>query len=362
MEQLDRYERLRRRRTPAELLEEARQKSASFSAFEKDFKYMVDAMQPISAEFTANTFREGERVRNQLDKHLPSEFEAEFDFQGSVTSDTHIRIHSDIDLLALNGSFFTVDSGISPSSPYPYKQSLEDLVSMRTEASMILKREFPKVSVDDSPGKAIALEGGSLNRKVDVVIGNWWNTEIWKKYKVKMARGVRILDSKAPTTIKNKPFLHNYEIDKKDNKTLGLRKVIRLLKTLKYDAEPELRMSSYDITAVAWNMSDAALTVVEDGYLALASNALNELKNFIVDESLRNWLTVPNKTRKVFSADGAKLNDLISIHRELQNLVERIELGRPILFSGSASASLITESMLPEWREERSQVIREYSF
>lgn len=360
MEQLDRYERLRRRRTPAELLEEARQKSASFSASEKDSKYLIDAMQPIPADFTANTFAEGERVRNQLEKHLSSEFDAEFDFQGSVTSDTHIRIHSDIDLLALHGGFFTVDSGVTPASPYPYNQSLEDLKSMRAESVVILKREFPQVSVDDSPGKAIALEGGSLRRKVDVVIANWWNTELWKQYKVKMARGVRILDSKVPTTIKNKPFLHNHAIDKKDEETLGLRKVIRLLKTLKYDAEPELKLSSYDIAAVAWNMNNTALTVADDGYLQLAKNALSELKRFIANDALRNALDVPNRTRKVFGADGAKLADLIAIHDELQSLIKRIELERIISFS--KSASLLTESEMPAWREVRPESVRKYSY
>lgn len=175
-----------------------------------------------------------------------------------------------------------------------------------------------------------------------------------------MARGVRILDSKVPTTIKNKPFLHNHAIDKKDEETLGLRKVIRLLKTLKYDAEPELKLSSYDIAAVAWNMNNTALTVADDGYLQLAKNALSELKRFIANDALRNALDVPNRTRKVFGADGAKLADLIAIHDELQSLIKRIELERIISFS--KSASLLTESEMPAWREVRPESVRKYSY
>lgn len=360
MARADRFERLRSRRIPLEKIAAAKLESFSRATAGQDFSYLVDAMSPIDVQFTENTFAEGERVRNQLEKNFSPEFEAEFEFQGSVTSDTHIRIHSDIDLLSLHGGFHTLDSGVQPSNPYPYQQSLDDLVSMRTEAVRILKKEFPEVNVDAAPGKSIALEGGSLRRKIDVVIGNWWNTELWKQHKVKMARGVRILDSKGPTTIKNKPFWHNYAINKKDEETGTLRKVIRLLKTLKYDADPELKISSYDIAAIAWNMSSDALLVREDAYLPLAKNASAELKRFIDNDAVRNGLNVPNGTRKVFGSDGATLDSLKALHRELDELIARIEVERLISFS--KSASLLTESKLPSWRERRPQVVQKYSF
>lgn len=263
MARADRFDRLRSRRIPLEKIARAKLESFSASSSEQDFSYLVDAMQPIDAEFTENTFKEGIRVRDQLQENLPAKYSAEFDFQGSVTSDTHIKIHSDIDLLALHGQFVCLDLGVSANSPYSGDVT-EELRSMRLDSTRLLKSNFPAVTVADSPGKAISLEGGSLSRKIDVVIGNWWDTELWKQYKVKMARGVRIIDTKGPKLILNKPFWHNYEIDSKDKKTGGLRKVIRLLKTLKYDAEPELKISSYDIAAIAWNMLEPALSVQAD--------------------------------------------------------------------------------------------------
>jgi len=245
------------------------------------------------------------------------------------------------------------------SSPYG-GNALEELKSMRSDAARLLKSSFPAVTVDDSPGKSIALEGGSLNRKIDVVIGNWWNTELWKKHRVKLARGVRILDSKVPELIRNMPFWHNYEIDTKDKKTGGLRKVIRLLKTLKYDAEPELRISSYDIAAIAWNMSETSLTVQSDAYLPLAANVRNELKRFIENEAVRSELKVPNGTRTVFGTGGATFESLRMLHAELHDLIERIEYSRIISFSRTAAA--ITRRQLPPWAERRPQVILEHSY
>jgi hypothetical protein len=237
---------------------------------------------------------------------------------------------------------------------------MDELKSMRSDAARILRSNFPAVTVDDSPGKSISLEGGSLSRKIDVVIGNWWDTELWKKYKVKMARGVRIIDTKVPELIRNKPFWHNYEIDTKDKKTGGLRKVIRLLKTLKYDGEPELKISSYDIAALAWNMSEPALTVQRGAYLPLATNARDELKRFIDNEALRNGLKVPNGTRAVFGAGGATVESLRQLHRELADLIQRIEIARIFNFSKSASAT--ASKPFPQWEERRPQIILEHSY
>jgi hypothetical protein len=239
MARADRFERLRNRRIP---MEKMAAKLESFSAAKtagEELSYLIDAMQPIDEEFTKNSFAEADRVKEQLKNNLPVQYQVAFDYQGSVTSDTHIRIHSDIDLLALHGGFVSWDDGVPLTSPYP-GNLLSELLSMRRDSAAVLKNKFPAVKVDDKPGKAISLEGGSLARKIDVIIGNWWDTELWKQYRVKMARGIQIVDTKIPKTIRNKPFWHNYEIDQKDKKTGGLRKIIRLLKTLKYDAEPEL--------------------------------------------------------------------------------------------------------------------------
>ena len=262
MARADRFERLLNRRIPMEKYAARLESFANTKAGGQELSYLIDAMQPIDEEFSKNTFTEADRVKEQLKNNLPSQYQVEFDYQGSVTSDTHIRIHSDIDLLALHGGFVSWDDGVPLTSPYPGNM-LSDLLSMRSASAVVLKSKFPAVKVDDNPGKAISLEGGSLARKIDVIIGNWWDTELWKQYRVKMARGIQIVDSKIPTTIRNKPFWHNYEIDQKDKKTRGLRKVIRLLKTLKYDAEPELKMSSYDVASIAWNMAEPALAPLQ---------------------------------------------------------------------------------------------------
>ena len=361
MARADRFDRLRTRRTPLEVITAANTRMENFSASssQREFSYLVDAMQPIDPDYTKKTFDEGERVKAMLLEYLPSQYQVTFDYQGSVTSDTHIRAYSDIDLLALHGGFVSVDFGVPISNPYQ-GSLLQDLIAMRRDSASVLKTKYPAVEVDDKPGKAISLKGGSLLRKIDVVVGNWWDTELWNKHRVKMARGIQIIDTKVPELIRNKPFWHNYAIDTKDQKTGGLRKVIRLLKTLKYDSDPEVKISSYDIAALAWNMQESLLMVRADAYVQLATNARDELKRFLDNQTVRDGLMVPNGTRKVFGAGGASVEGLRGLHRELEELLAKVN--QELLTSFSHYFHTTNNPNLPTWVEQRPRIILENSY
>src|SRR5436189_200621 len=103
MLRVDRFERQRSRRIPSEKVAARLEALSAAAVAGREFSYLVDSMQPIDEEFTNNTFAEADRVKDQLASNLGSRYSAEFDYQGSVTSDTHIRIYSDVDLLLLHG-------------------------------------------------------------------------------------------------------------------------------------------------------------------------------------------------------------------------------------------------------------------
>ena len=198
MPRSDRFQRLLERRTTLEKLAEARSTSfAAKAASTENYDYIVKSMQPIAHDYTQTTFDEGERVRSQLANGLDSRFSTTFDYQGSVTSDTHIRTYSDIDLLVMDGRFTSIDSGAPNPSPYQ-GSAIVDLTELRTASASVLKQRFPKVKVDDKPGKSIALSGGSLDRKIDVVVGNWWDTQAYEETQYKPNRGIAIIDTKVP--------------------------------------------------------------------------------------------------------------------------------------------------------------------
>src|SRR6267142_6858636 len=65
-------------------------------------RYAIGSMQPIDSEYTQRTIEERDRVEKQLaDGYRNANIAVVFDYQGSLTNDTHIRVYSDVDLLTV---------------------------------------------------------------------------------------------------------------------------------------------------------------------------------------------------------------------------------------------------------------------
>lgn len=285
-------------------------------------KYAVGAMQPIDRQYTDNTYREGDRVKNQLEK---ASLVCEFAYQGSVTNDTHIKAHSDIDLLTLTCKFVTVDTPGPVTNPYSGNPVI-DLILLRLASVQWLQSKFPEATIDTSGSKSVSLSGGSLRRKIDVVSSNWRNTREFTLLGQSHTRGVDVLDMQEKQTIRNLPFLHNARIAEKDDLTYGgLRKVARLLKSLRYDADQPVEISSYDITALAYAMGVNELRVTRSGDLLLVERAKVHLDTVAANSSTREGLFVPNGTRRIFGNGGATLKGLNDLRREVDRLLYEIQ-------------------------------------
>lgn len=285
--------------------------------------YFIEAMRPVDEIYTQNTYREAERVKNQLDKIKEDQSGFEYRYQGSVSNNTHIKAHSDIDILVITNKFFFVMPPLKPKNPYR-GNPIDDLMSLRTQCETHLNSAFPQAQVDCSGAKSISLSGGSLKRKIDVVPSNWFDTVKYKETKKEYLRGIMVFDKFEKKRIENTPFYHNHLLDIKDNKTGGnFKKVVRLLKTIKADSDREINLSSYDIVSIAYNIpsdyylaGDKLLTVLKNVNLYL-------LELITSPELFRNSLEVPDKSRKIFDAEN-KINGLKSLQIEVQDLYDEL--------------------------------------
>ncbi|MHA4046117.1 nucleotidyltransferase family protein [Bacillus cereus] len=284
-------------------------------------KYVIGAMNPVDLKYTNNTIAEGERIKNQLSKLKDNGFNVEFRYQGSVTNNTHIRAHSDIDVLTLHASFHSLEAPQKPSYPYA-GDPVKDLCELREECYSILSNAFPTADIDDSGAKSIGLQGGSLKRKVDVVPSNWYNTNLYAQTGAEYHRGVMVLDYHNKKRLTNTPFYHNKLLDDKDLYTAtNYKKMVRLLKTLKADSDVEINLSSYDIAALMYHQDNASYLVGQSPLL-LITQSLSFLKNVYHNSEYRESLLVPDKSRAIF--ERATHHDLKLMILELDNVVQDI--------------------------------------
>ena len=272
-------------------------------------RYAVGAMQPVDPVYNRNTVREGDRVKNQLDKAL---------------NNTNIVAHSDIDLLVIHGAFVTLERPQVPANRYE-GNPLDDLSELRTDCVKVLTGAFEKADVSDSNAKSVRISGGSLRREVDVVPANWYDTNTYANSRADHERGIQILDCKQRCRMLNKPFLHNYLIEIKDRQVGGgLRKTIRLLKSLKYDSG-NVSLSSYTIAAIAYNMEDYELATLPGDELRLLGRIKQNLDQLSVDSRKRETMWVPNGMHKVFGDGQGTLKGLNELRDEVDDLVEAVK-------------------------------------
>jgi len=104
----------------------------------------------------------------------------------------------------------------------------------------------------------------------------------------------------------------------------NVRKVARLLKELKYDADTEVAISSYDITAIAYRMPNELMRPAHGAEPLLVENVHTFLQTLLNDANYRASLKVPNEMRAIFCVDGVSLQGLIQLHREVKELLDEI--------------------------------------
>ena len=303
-------------------------------------QYTVAAMARLDPRYTEITYEQGERVRKQLERAFSAaDVDCDFDYQGSVTNDTHIKSYSDIDLLCITQKYTALEPPQKPTYPYT-GNPVKDLTDIRVTGADTLRKAYPTAMVDDSGTKSVSISGGSLSRKIDIVPANWYDTNQWAVHQAKRFRAIQVLNLKTGERIKNSPFMHNYLIEQKDKAVRGgLRKVVRLIKSLRYDSGA-ISLSSYDLAAIGYSMPQDQLTTFPGGEIPLLARLKLYLDFLRNDKSYRERLDVPDASRRIFTNGHATLVGLNELQDEVDDLVEAVRNNLRKSFEKLAQARL----------------------
>ena len=293
---------------------DSRSKEAYESLTESSsIKYVIGAMAPVESTSTKVSIQEGQRVADSLIKSLKAcGINAISRLQGSVALDIHIKGHSDVDMLIIESDTVLVE--LPRINPNTYRASsdsrtMEDIIKdLRLNSEVILPINFPVTDVDTSGNKSIAMNKGSLKRKVDIVPACWYNTRKYQESYLEVDRGVKIYHKKNKELMLNLPFTHIKLISDKDAIYLGnLRNSIRLMKNMiadmpDYKKNVVKKLSSYDLAAIAYHM-DEKLQVPYRMRLGLVEKIREHLNHLLLNPVQRKLLYVPDGSRAIFDCE-----------------------------------------------------------
>jgi hypothetical protein len=284
-----------------------------------DVKYLFESMKPIGEKYNAKTIQAAQNVQNHLERDFNLHFQRDYRTQGSVKTNTNIRVHSDFDLLTIVRKYFYEET--SSGNEYTASDPDTDIVEMRKQATAIMKRQYDKVDVTGD--KCITIENQNLNRKVDIVFAFWYNSDEYKRLHDEYYRGVDIYNFKISQRQLDYPFATMQNVNYKGDKTLdGSRKGIRLLKNLRADSATDYKLlKSFQLTTIVHGIDDHLLVYYSGNEVKIAQQVSDQLKKLIDDPEYRKALKSPNGIeRPLYSA--ATVPELVLLKTDLDLLIE----------------------------------------
>ncbi|MBL7969576.1 MAG: hypothetical protein JNK09_21430 [Prolixibacteraceae bacterium] len=301
--------------------------------------YIRVAMKGVEPEYTQKSRDAGERVKEHLSNGLNN---VTFKYQGSVMTDTHIKGHSDIDLLTICDKFYQPDNiGISqilnvPEQRARYYQSsidklqkvqntdsysgsaLDDLRNLRFDSENILSNVYS--ICDKTKPKAIRIKNLSLNREVDIVIANWYDDVTSIINDRGDFRGIQVYNKATNSRgIADYPFLSIRRINERSSETNGrLKKMIRFLKNNKANSDHEIDLSSFDINAICYDINISEYQNLS--FYELVPVIYNQMKSICTSQTKADNLVSVDGREYIFRGNTTKIENLKKLLAEVEGI------------------------------------------
>jgi hypothetical protein len=297
------------------------------------------AMKGVGAQYTSRSLEAGENAKAHLKRELT---DVRFEYQGSVMSNTHIKANSDIDLLTITDEFYSFDRTevnlITESQTrlfnyYPsQRQKLEQqakvsvwngdvnqtLKDLRADSERILSAKY-KVC-DTSHAKAIKLTNMGIGRDVDVVIANYYDDVTSVLNDKDRFRGIQVYHKDTNSRGKvDYPFRSIALINERGTETNNrLRKMIRFLKNVKFDSGHDIKLSSFDINAICYDIDVLSYRTLSFAHLVAV--LYTQIKSLCDNSWHSDRLTSVDGREKIFLTHPDKLTHLRTLLTEVTSI------------------------------------------
>lgn len=312
-------------------------------------KYVWAAMSEVDEEYTKRTMNAGKEVRDYLASNQPY---VEYQFQGSVMTQTHIKYASDIDLLTLTNKFYTsalndakvklakysdnlTNDTIHKLNTYikNFKEfsgdSIQVLAELRQKEETLLNK-LNNYRCETGNAKAIKVRSALLNIDVDVVVAKWVDNIDYIVDQAKEKRGVAIFNKKEiKTEPTSRPFLAIQRINERSSLTNGrLKRMIRFLKNVVFDSDPKIDLTSFEINALCYSIPISEYNDLH--YLQLVDVLCRQMAKYVTSTETAKSLISVDGTEYVFKKNPDRIDEMRkllvivdAINKEIKMLPQR---------------------------------------
>jgi len=294
--------------------DEALRESIVSEAFEQcnysdAIKYVLESMEEIDPSYTYKTFHITKRIQEKIERAFSAQnIQADFRYQGSIQTETHVVLHGGVELMVLSKSM--------DKKPWL-------VVSNKAREIMeVLSGDPMFKQVDYSNKMDIRITTVKPTCEVKILPGVWLENPEYLSTKREIDRGVCEYNLLKKTRRKYLPFLNIARVNSKDSRCNGgLKKMIRLLNSLLRDAPERIELNNYQISSILYAIPDKQMKFNPEYSLSLIGVVSAQLNRVVTDNNYREKLLSPSDKEVVFGKNPFLKGELEKLKTELDLIV-----------------------------------------
>ena len=272
--------------------------------------YSLESMAEIDPSYAYKAFHLAKRIQEKLSKELANrKYNVDFRYQGPIQTETNIVLYGDMELMVVAESVY--------SEPWKIVKNLTmEMMDILTQGSIYQR-------VDNSDKMKVRIQTIKPSCEITILPALWLDNKEYKESKREIDRGITEFNLLRKTKRRYLPFKHIARINAKDDKTNGgLKRVIRLLRSLVNDSEINIDLTPQEIESIMYAIPEKQLIHDSKKSLALLNIAFAQLSRLSQDLSYLQKLITPSEKELVF---GRKAYKQAEIRRLKENLDELIK-------------------------------------
>ncbi|MFY0607203.1 MAG: hypothetical protein JXR10_10830 [Cyclobacteriaceae bacterium] len=276
-------------------------------------KYALEAMQEVDTSYVYKTFHITKKIQEKIEGAIAAHnIKADFRYQGAVQTETNIVLNGGVELLVLSKSY--------GRRPWETVELLANEIIQALSGDPLLK------SVDYSNQLEIKIETLKPRCEIKILPAVWIDNPEYLNGKREIDRGICEYNLKKKTRRKYLPFKNIARINGKDQRCNGgLKKMIRLLRTLERDAPDDISLNNYQIASMLYAIPEKQLKFNPEYSLSLIGVVSAQLGRLISDNNYRQSLISPSEKELVFGKNPTAKEEIKKLKHELDSLVADLQ-------------------------------------
>lgn len=284
----------------------------SHRGYPNALRYALESMLEIDHSYSYKVFSITKKIQDSIEAGLAkAPVKINFRYDGPIQTDTHITLFGDVTLLTL----------IEPQTDKPWQEIqflIREIINIMKGLKYVKKSGF-------SNQHEIAVLTEKPSCRINIQPAIWLNNRSYLETKREIERGICEYRFGEKTRRSYLPFKSIARINAKDDRTGGgLKRMIRLLRTLQNDAENPILLEAHEINAMVYDIPERQLKFLPNQSLSLLSVVSAQLTRLCSDKKYYESIRAPSEQEIIFGSKP-KQKEIAKLKGQLDHLMNDLQ-------------------------------------